>query len=174
MTREEELFMAVKAAYEHRMLDAVGNMKLLNNPHSPLFNPWENVGPLLALILGSLFVLLVYKLLWGTLALLASCGIYLLLVRPWMAWRMHARLVGLLLRDLPTFKTLWGLGGFSLIWVGYPPDYCLAPKGDWQKFADRHAKPLALPGSAGPAGDEEGGDDENGGGLGGREERRSA
>ncbi|CAA6604836.1 hypothetical protein MTBLM1_40040 [Rhodospirillaceae bacterium LM-1] len=172
MTREEEMFMALKAAYEHSMLDAVGNMKLLNHPHSPVYNPWDNVGPLLVLILGSLGIMMVYKLLWGTIAFLAACGIYIFLVRRWMAWRLHGRLIGLLLRDLHAFKTLWQLGGFSLVWAGYPPDFCMAPKGDWQKFAERHAQPLALPGAeqAEGAGDE--GDEE--GGLGKREERRSA
>jgi hypothetical protein len=171
MTREEELFAAMKAAYEHHMLDALGNMKMLNQPNSPLFNPWDNVAPLLVLILGSLFVMMVYKLLWGTLALLAACVLYLFVVRPWVAWRLHTRLVALLLRDLATFKYLWKMGGVSLVWAGYPPDFCHGPKGDWQKFAERHAKPLALPGFG-----EEGSGEDGGDGLtpGPREERRSA
>jgi hypothetical protein len=167
MSRDEEMFLALKAAYEHHMLDALGNMKMLNHPHSPVFNPWDNVAPLLALILGSLFVMMVHKLLWGTLALLASCGVYLFVVRPWVAMRLHSRLVGLLLRDLATFKYLWNNGGVSLVWAGYPPDVCHSPKGDWQKFAERHAKPLALPGSQGEELDE----DEA---SGKREERRGA
>ncbi|MBF0166229.1 MAG: hypothetical protein HQL45_01260 [Alphaproteobacteria bacterium] len=171
MTREEELFQSLKAAYEHHMLDTVGNMHKLNNPHSVLFSPWENVGPLLILVLGSLFVLLTYKLLWGTAALLGSCALYLLVVRPWVAWRLHGRLVGLVLRDLYTFKEMWKLGGFSLVWAGYPPDFCHAPAGDWQRFAEKHAQPVALPAPEGAV--TEGGD-ENGPDFPEREDRRSA
>lgn len=166
MTREEELYRALQAAWEHHMLDAVGNMKLLNHSGSPVFDPWENLAPLLVLTIGSLALLLVYKLLVGTLALVASTMIYLFVVRPWMAARLHTRLVNYLFSDIEKFKALWRMGGVSLAWTGYPPDFCHSPKGDWQKFAERHAKPLALP--EGEEGEEEDL------GIDPREERRGA
>ncbi|TAN46609.1 MAG: hypothetical protein EPN26_14945 [Rhodospirillales bacterium] len=175
MSDEDEMFVSLKLAYEHNMLDVVGNMHKLNHTESPVFSPWDNVGPLLVLVLGSLFVLLTYRLLWGTVAFLASCALYLFAVRPWVAWRLHGRLVGLVLRDLPTFKKLWKIGGFSLVWAGYPPDFCHAPKGDWQRFAEKHAQPLALPGafeSEGGAESEEAGSEE-GLGMPHREDRRN-
>lgn len=172
MKRDEELYAAMKAAYEHHMLDVVGNLKFLNHPQSPVYNPWDNVGPLLALILISLFIMMIDKLLWGTLSFLVSALIYIFAVRRWIAWRLHRRLVGLALRDLPTFKALWKLNGVSLVWAGYPPDFCHAPKGDWMKFAERHAKPMELPGFEG--GSEGGEGDGDGLGMSPREERRNA
>lgn len=166
MTREDELYRSLQAAWEHHMLDAVGNMKMLNQAGSPVCNPWESILPLLVLVLGSLFMLLVYKLLLGTLALLASTVLFLFVVRPWTAARLHGRLVAYLFSNIENFKSQWKQGGVSLVWTGYPPDFCHAPKGDWRKFAERHARPLALP--EGEEGEEEGL------GIGPRGERRGA
>ncbi len=150
------LYEILQEAFERKLLDVAVDFKKHNSTASPLFSPWENIVPLVVLVLGSLlFMLTTQALLAGTLGLLVSVAIYLFAARPWAAHRLYLRLTKYLFRDLTAFKYLWKQGGFSLLWLAYPNDVCHAPAGNWRHFAERHGQQMKmLPPPEGEGGDE--------------------
>lgn len=150
---DEMLFQGLKQAFEARKVDVVGDYRVLNQPSSYVYSAWDNVAPLLLLLVASLVVMIVFKLLAGIVALLVAVALYVVGVRTWVANRLHGRLSRLLFRDLTAFNVLWRGGGFSLLWIGPQPELCRAPEGNWRYFAERHTMTAAL---AAPEGEEDG------------------
>jgi len=106
----------------------------LNRTGSPVFNPWENVIPLLVLILGSLAVM-PFSLVAGTLVLIGAMFAYAFLVRPWIAQRLRARTIENMLRNAHNWQVIWSLGGVVVTLASNPRIGVVAPAGNWRAFA---------------------------------------
>ncbi|MBB4286537.1 hypothetical protein [Roseospira goensis] len=108
----------------------------LNRTGSPVFDPWENVLPLLALILASLTVM-PFNLVAGTLVLVGAMFVYAFLVRPWIARRLRARTIENMLKNAHNWQVLWSYGGVVVTLSDNPRIGVVSPGGDWRAFARR-------------------------------------
>jgi hypothetical protein len=106
----------------------------LNRAGSPVFNPWDNVVPLVALILLSLAVM-PFDLVAGTLVLVGAMFVYAFLVRPWIAQRLRARTIENMLRNAHNWQVIWSVGGIVVTLTANPRVGVVAPAGDWRAFA---------------------------------------
>jgi len=108
----------------------------LNRTGSPVFDPWENVVPLLGLLLVSLAVM-PFNLVAGTLALIGAMFLYAFLVRPWLARRVRDRTIESMLKNAHNWQVLWSYGGIVVTLTDNPRIGVVSPGGNWRSFARR-------------------------------------
>ncbi|KAA5604314.1 hypothetical protein F1188_16610 [Roseospira marina] len=130
----------------------------LNRTGSPVFNPWENVVPLLCLILASLAVM-AFNLVAGTLVLIGAMFAYAFFVRPWIAQRLRTRTIENMLKNAHNWQVIWSIGGVVVTLTSNPRIGVVAPAGNWRAFAKQFEGGAAVgpglgdrmgPGGAGP------------------------
>lgn len=128
----------LRAAYERNVVSIYTEFQRLNTPGSPVFNPWESVLPLLALLLMAVIVMLVGGILVGMGALVLGLAIYALVVRKWLARQVYNRALITLMVDARTFQEVWDHGGVVLAMTDRPQHQARAPRGSWRAFVDRY------------------------------------
>ena len=131
---------ALQAAHRANRIDLFIVFDKLNRQGSPVFNPWDNLAPLLILMLGSLAVLLSLGVIAGIVCMTLAIPVYIFFIRFWVVQRLRHRLIRLALHDVRHFQACWRFGGFALVLVN-SKEACLAPDGDWRKFVRRHLQP---------------------------------
>ena len=67
------------------------DFRVFNQGHSPTYSPWDNVAPLLFMVLVSLALLVLVGIIVGVLALVLSVVLYAFLIRIWVMHRLHER-----------------------------------------------------------------------------------
>ena len=138
----------LRAACERGVVTIYTDPTRLNASGSPVFDPWENILPLLALLLVSMFLML-YTLIGGVVALLVMVGAYLFLVRPWIIERVRNRATRQMLVSVEYLDRIWAWGGVALTRADNPAIGAMAPSGSWRLFARRHLPEVVLPESLG-------------------------
>lgn len=110
----------------------------LSKPDSPVYHAWDQLGPLMALMVLAMTVMLFYGLAIGLGAMTVAILVYIFGMRAWVSMRIQQRVEDLGLRNAPAWKILWTYGGIALVRtdpLGTVP--CVAPKGDWRAFMRR-------------------------------------
>ncbi|SOD92293.1 hypothetical protein [Caenispirillum bisanense] len=136
--RDVVLHERLQEAYDDGRLIVHTDFMRLNRTDSPVFSPWINVVPLLALLLLALILLFVAGLLVGTVALVFAVLVYVLAIRPWTANTVHKRALALMMSDAGSWMRLWAFGGIVLQLSANPRIGVAAPDGDWRAFASRY------------------------------------
>jgi len=113
-----------------------------NQGHSPTYSPWDNVAPLLIMVLISLAMLVVIDIIVGVLALVLSVVLYAFLIRIWVMHRLHERTQHAMMQNLNNFEVLWGMGGVILA-NERNGQMCHAPSGNWQTFVTNGLSDIA-------------------------------
>jgi hypothetical protein len=108
----------------------------LNRTGSPVFNPWENVVPLLGLLLGSLAIM-PFNLVAGTIAMVGAMFFFAFLVRPWVARRLRERTIQAMLKNAHNWQLIWSYGGVVVVLRDNPRIGVVSPAGNWRTFARR-------------------------------------
>ena len=124
----------LREAYDENLIRFFVDFKRLNKIGSPVYDPWENVLPLLFLILGSLIVLLFQGVIMGTLALLIAMALFVLMVRPYMAARLKKRTETYMLKSPEHWDKVWKVGGVAVTLNHMSSIGCVAPTGNWKVF----------------------------------------
>lgn len=135
---EKALHDRLRTAHERNLITVYTDFQRLNAPDSPVFNPWEAAGPLLALLLFSVFILLTGGVIAGTIALVLSVLLFAVGIKPWMEHQLRHRSVITLMRDPKTMAVLWAYGGVGISLADQPETVCAAPEGNWRNFVRRH------------------------------------
>lgn len=112
----------------------ITNFETLNKSGSPVFNPWDNVLPLLGLIFLGLAILLFQGVIMGTVALVIVVAIFVVMVRPWIAAKLQKRTAEYMLADVENWRRIWKIGGVAMIRSDRPSLGCVAPEGKWPAF----------------------------------------
>lgn len=143
--KDQELHHRLVTAHDNGQVVIFTNFEHLNRGGSPVFSVFDNVGPLLFMILGSV-ALLFTSLLVGVGTLLASALFYIFAVRPWIARRLRERTVDQMLSGLPAWRRLWRFGGVVVALTSNPRIGCAAPHSDWRSLARKFVADRQGPG----------------------------
>ncbi len=108
------------------------DFRVFNQGRSPTYSPWDNVAPLLMMVLISLALLVVVGIIVGVLALILSVVLYAFLIRLWVMHRLHERTRQALMQGLSNWDLLWSMGGVVLA-NERTGQMCHAP-GNWRAF----------------------------------------
>lgn len=135
--------------------------RVLDYPGSPVHQPLDHLAPLLGLMTLAMVILLVAGVAVGLVSMTVGVLIHFLTNRYFLAWRLRRRVTTFLLASPAHWQALWRLGGIALVLVGTDEPPCLAPLGNWRKFALRNLAgdpPPPAPSSRGPLGPMDGSD----------------
>lgn len=142
--RDRMLYARLIESYQADRVSILIDFDRLNSPRSPVFSPWENVAPLLLLLMLALGVMLLFDLLIGTVALVLAVVSYLFLIRPWVSQRVYRRAIEAATDNLHNWSILWKLGGLVLTLNYMSKTRCVSPDGDWRAFVTRYLPEMEI------------------------------
>ncbi|MDA8230206.1 MAG: hypothetical protein M0006_02585 [Magnetospirillum sp.] len=134
----EDLHERIRAAVRAGRVEVFADPRVLDFHGSPVHSPWDHLVPLLALMLLALAVLLSAGMAFGIVAMTVGALAHLLSSRHVVAWAVKRRALAYLLESAAHWQALWQLGGLAVVLKGTDEPPCLAPLGDWRKFALRN------------------------------------
>ena len=120
--RDRALYARLVESYQADRVGIFVDFDRLNNPRSPVWNPWENITPLLLILIGSLTLMFFVHLLLGT----ATMGLGVIFYHNW--------------------NLLWKMGGLVVTLNYMNKTRCVAPDGDWRAFVTRYLPEMELEG----------------------------
>lgn len=108
------------------------DFRVFNQGRSPTYSPWDNVLPLLILVLVSLALLVLEGIIVGVLSLVLAVVLYAFFIRLWVMQRLSERTRQAMMLNLHNWELLWNMGGV-LLSNESGGQICQAP-GDWHGF----------------------------------------
>ena len=144
--RDRALFARLIESYQADRIGIFVDFDRLNHPKSPVWDPWENVGPLLLILGGAMAVMFFLNLLLGTAIMVLGVLFYLFVVRPWVAQRLYRRALDAAIDNLHNWNILWKMGGLVIALNYMNKTRCVAPDGDWRAFVTRYLPEMELEG----------------------------
>ncbi len=144
--RDRALYARLIESYHADRVSIFVDFDRLNHPRSPVWNPWENIGPLLLILIASLTLMFFVHLLLGTAAMVLGVIFYLFALRPWIAQRVYRRAIDAATENLHNWNLLWRIGGLVLTLNYMNKTRCVAPDGDWRSFVTRYLPEMELEG----------------------------
>lgn len=143
--RDRALYARLVESYLADRVSIFVDFDRLNHPRSPVWSPWENIGPLLVILIGSLGLIFLHMLV-GVAAMLLGVLFYLFVMRPWIAQRVYRRSIEAATENLHNWNLLWKLGGLVITLNYMNKTRCVAPDGDWRAFVTRYLPEMELEG----------------------------
>ncbi|MBL8628266.1 MAG: hypothetical protein JNM81_01465 [Rhodospirillaceae bacterium] len=144
--RDRALYARLVESYQADRIGVFVDFDRLNHPKSPIWSPWENVAPLLVLLIGSMTVMFTVDLLLGTAVMVLGVFIYLFLIRPWISQRVYRRAIEAAMDNLHNWNILWRLGGLVITLNYMNKTRCVSPDGDWRAFVTRYLPEMEMEG----------------------------
>ena len=145
--RDRALYARLVESYHADRVGIFVDFDRLNSPRSPLWNAWENVGPLLIVFIGSLTLMFALDLILGTAVMVLGVLFYLFIIRPWIAQRVYRRAIAAATENLHNWNLLWKLGGLVLTLNFMNKTRCVSPDGDWRAFVTRYLPEMEVDGA---------------------------
>ena len=139
--RDRTLFAALIKSLKADLIVVSVSPGRLNDPGSPVWDPGENLAPLLGLFTVVFALIFVVNLIAGVTATVLCALLYVVFVRPWILDRVSKRAREAALMNLPNWELLWKKGGLIVALKGASRARCVAPSGDWRAFVHRHLPP---------------------------------
>ncbi|HSR55404.1 MAG TPA: hypothetical protein VLN73_04145 [Alphaproteobacteria bacterium] len=111
---------------------------ILNRPGSPVYNAYENWGPI-ALITFVVIYTMATSGIEAGLTLLLVLGLAGLFFLPkWVLRKLRMRVLEMAFGSEQGWRDLWNHGGISIRLAADPSVVCDGPEGDWETFARRY------------------------------------
>lgn len=144
-TREQQFtFLALQKALTNGAASVRIDFRRLNRHNSPFFNPWENVLPLVAVMLISFGLMFTDNLIIGVCVLVLLVALYVILMPYILTPVMRARVVKRIVPRMEKFLIAWRYGGIALVLNADPSVECRAPLGNWEKFVKDYFADLTV------------------------------
>ncbi len=144
--RDRALYARLVESYHADRVSIFVDFDRLNHPRSPVWSPWENIGPLLIMLISSLALMFFIHLMIGTVVMVLCVFFYLFALRPWIAQRVYRRAIDAATENLHNWNLLWRIGGLVITLNYMGKTRCVAPDGDWRAFVTRYLPEMELEG----------------------------
>ncbi|MBY0432066.1 MAG: hypothetical protein K2Q10_12765 [Rhodospirillales bacterium] len=108
----------------------------LNRPGSPVFNPWDSLGPLIAVLCLCMVLLLFGGLEWGLFGMVGVVAAQLWGIKHWIGWQLRRRALKALQKNVHVWNLIWRFGGVAVALTESPQINCIAPNGNWRNFVE--------------------------------------
>lgn len=134
--KDRELFASLVKAYKANTISISVDTARLNRPNSPVWEPVENVLPLLAMLTISVASMFAINVLAGVAILLLCALVYSTVVAPLLAQRVSGRTIKAATENVHNWDLLWKKGGLAVTLIGMKSSRVTFPH-DWRDFAIR-------------------------------------
>ena len=128
----------LRAAVLTRRVHVYTDQRMLDFQGSPVHNGWDHLLPLMVLMVLALVILLATGVALGIVAMTIGALAHLLGIKHFIAWRIRTRTTAYMLESAHHWHQIWQLGGIAIDMPESNEPPCLAPRGDWRKFARRN------------------------------------
>ena len=145
--RDRALYARLIESYQADRIGLFVDFDRLNHPRSPIWSPWENVTPLLIILVAAISVMFAIDLLLGTAVMVMGVFAYLFLVRPWISQRVYRRAIDAAIDNLHNWNILWKQGGLVITLNFMNKTRCVSPDGDWRAFVTRYLPEMEMEGT---------------------------
>ncbi len=131
---EKLIYKALVKAVEQNRLRIYLDYGKINRPGSPVYDPWENLLPILVPVLIGLILIISAGVFFGLLFIVAMILIYSTYFKKKVYRRLIERTKGYLVSDYANCQELWDCGGIVLVNAENKKSGCVSPEGDWKEF----------------------------------------
>ncbi len=140
------VFKALQRAITEDKLNICLISSKINVVGSPVYNPWENLFPILLPVLFGLLLIGLVGILIGLAVMSAGIMLSSNLVKKKLEQRLFDRTKTLFLSDYKSCCELWDFGGLILVKSDDKKYGCIAPEGNWKEFVVLHFADLMTDG----------------------------
>jgi hypothetical protein len=144
--KDRELYSSLVKAHKSNAVVVSVNAARLNHPGSPVWDPVDNVTPILALLMVSVVSMFAFNALVGIAMLVLSVLVYSTLVRPLILQRVSGRTIQAATENIHNWDLLWKKGGLAVMLTGTKSSRVTFPH-DWRDFVTRRLPQVNLDGT---------------------------
>ena len=131
---EQLIYKAFKKALEQNLLYIYLDTDKMNRPNSPIYNPWENLLPLLLPVIIGLALILSKSVFYGLAFIIGTIILYKFGIRHLISKILLKRAKKYLTQDFRHCEKLWKFGGLVLAAAANRKVSCIAPDGSWKDY----------------------------------------
>lgn len=128
------IYKAFNKALEQNLLRLYLDTTKINRPNSPVYNPWENLLPLLIPLIIGLVLIFSVGILFGIAFILGMVLVYNFYIRRIIDKRLMERTKLYVSQDFNHCQELWDFGGLIIATAANKKVGCISPEGDWKDF----------------------------------------
>ncbi len=111
---------------------------ILNRPGSPVYNAYENWGPVALIAFMAIYTVLTSGVGAGLTLLLVLVVAGVLILPKWVLKKMRIRVLEMAFSGEQGWRELWHHGGISMRLAADASAVCDGPEGDWEAFARQY------------------------------------
>jgi len=111
---------------------------ILNRPGSPVYNAYENWGPIALIVFLTIYTMATSGLEAGLALLLVLVIAGVLILPKWVLKKLRIRVLEMAFGSEPGWLELWRHGGISMRLASDASIVCDGPEDDWESFARQH------------------------------------
>lgn len=111
---------------------------ILNRPGSPVYNAYENWGPVALIAFMAIYTVLTSGVGAGLTLLLVLVVAGVLILPKWVLKKMRIRVLEMAFSGEQGWRELWSHGGISMRMAADGSAVCDGPEGDWEAFARQY------------------------------------
>ena len=131
---DQLIYKAFNRALEQDLLRIYLDTAKLNRPSSPVYNPWENLLPILLPMLLGLFLIITVGTFFGLAFIIGMVLIYTYYFKKIIDRHLLERTKKFISSDFDNCQKLWEHGGLVLATKANKKIGCISPDGDWKEF----------------------------------------
>ena len=128
------IYKAFKTALNENLLSIYLVSSKLNRPTSPVYNPWENLLPLLIPLIIGVILILTVGAFFGLAFIVGIVLVYNYYFKKIIDKKLLERTKKYVAIDFNHCQELWEFGGLVLATKENKKIGCIAPEGDWKEF----------------------------------------
>ena len=131
---ERLIYKALQTAIKEDKLRLYLDYGKINRPGSPVYDPWENLLPLLVPAILGLLLILAAGVVFGLLFIVAGIMVYSTYFKKKVYLRLISRTKNFITSGYENCQKLWKFGGIVLVNAANKKHGCVSPDGDWKEF----------------------------------------
>lgn len=131
-------FNALQRAVEQDKLRLYLDYGRINRPTSPIYNPWENLLPILVPVLIGLLLILTVGVIFGLAFIISMIFVYNHYFKKKQERKIIERAKAYLTSSIEHCNEIWNFGGLVLVNADNKKLGCVSPEGDWKEFVVLH------------------------------------
>ena len=125
---------ALQKAIENNKLKVLLDYGKINRPQSPIYNPWENLLPVLVPVLIGVILIIFVSVIFGLLFIIGMTLVYAHILKKKLYKRIIERTNKYIITSYENCDELWNFGGLIFINNDNKEIGCVSPAGDWKDF----------------------------------------
>ena len=128
------IYKAFSTALQQNLLRLYLDTSKLNRPTSPVYNPWENLLPLLIPMIVGVILIISVSCFFGLAFIIGMVLVYNYYIKKIIDKHLLERTKNFVALDYQHCQELWDFGGLVLATAQNKKIGCIAPDGDWKDF----------------------------------------